>query len=102
MRIGIDISFLNTLEEKQGVNRYALGFIKEIAKDKDKKFQIYTNSNIFSACKKKFKNKNIKIIIIKNNYLMIKKFFKLIFFLFSFFDIFFYKLNLIIFNFLNY
>ena len=30
MRVGIDISFLNTLKEKQGVNRYALGFIREI------------------------------------------------------------------------
>ena len=37
MRVGIDISFLNTLKEKQGVNRYALGFIREITKDKTKK-----------------------------------------------------------------
>jgi glycosyltransferase involved in cell wall biosynthesis len=101
MKIGVDISFLNTLEEKQGVHRYALGFLREITKDKDKKFQIYTNSKIFKDCKKKFKNKNISVILIKNNYLIIKKTLKLFLILFSFFGFYFYKFNSIIINILN-
>ena len=92
MRVGIDISFLNTLKEKQGVNRYALGFIREITKDKTKKFQIYTNFQIFSESKKKFKNKNIDIILLENNYLILKKFQKLILVLLSFFEFFFTNL----------
>lgn len=101
MRVGIDISFLNTLKEKQGVNRYALGFIREITKDKTKKFQIYTNFQIFSESKKKFKNKNIDIILLENNYLILKKFQKLILVLLSFFGIFFYKFNSFFINILN-
>ena len=54
MRVGIDISFLNTLKEKQGVHRYALGFIREITKDNKKRFQIYTNSKTYNESKKKF------------------------------------------------
>lgn len=101
MRIGIDISFLNTLKEKQGVHRYALGFIREIIKDKQKRFQIYTNSKTFNESKKKFKNKNIDIILLENNYLILKKFQKLILVLLSFFGIFFYKFNSFFINILN-
>ena len=30
MNLGIDITFLDTLDEKQGVNRYAMGIINEL------------------------------------------------------------------------
>ena len=57
MRVGIDISFLNTLKEKQGVNRYALGFIREITKDKQKNFKFI---QIFKYLVKVRKNLRIK------------------------------------------
>ena len=101
MRVGIDISFLNTLKEKQGVHRYALGFIREITKDNKKRFQIYTNSKTYNESKKKFKNKNIDIILLENDYLILKKFQKLILVLLSFFGIFFYRFNSFFTNILN-
>lgn len=40
MNLGIDITFLNTLDEKQGVHRYAMGLIDELSSNKDLNIQI--------------------------------------------------------------
>ena len=68
MNLGIDISFLNTLEQKQGVHRYAISLIHELANLKNLKIQIYTNNKVYNDARKKFSSKNIQIYQIKNKY----------------------------------
>lgn len=101
MKLGIDISFLQTLDEKQGVNRYAIGFINELKNNPKINIQIYTNEKIFLKCRKKFTSKNIKVFKFSNNYLLTKKTIKFILLIFGYLNIYFYKLHYYFINFVN-
>ena len=92
MNLGIDITFLDTLDEKQGVNRYAMGIINELKNTNKYKIQIYTNQKIYKDAKKKFLSKKINVYQLNSSYEVIKK-------IFYFFLVF---LGFLIFIFLNY
>ena len=74
MNLGIDISFLNTLEQKQGVHRYAIGLINELSNLENLKIQLYTNNKVYNDARKKFSSKNIQIYEIKNKYFFLRIF----------------------------
>tara|TARA_B100000900_G_scaffold414846_1_gene442711 strand:+ start:114 stop:1319 length:1206 start_codon:yes stop_codon:yes gene_type:complete len=101
MNLGIDISFLNTLEQKQGVHRYAIGLINELSNLENLKIQLYTNNKVYNDARKKFSSKNIQIYKIKNKYFFFKRIFEYFLFCFGLINVYFFKLHYVIINFFN-
>ena len=100
MNLGIDITFLNTLDEKQGVHRYAMGLIDELSSNKDLNIQIYTNEKVYYDAKKRFSLKNIQIYKIKKNYFL-RKILNYFLLFFGVLNIYLFKTHYIFTNFLN-
>ena len=84
MNLGIDITFLDTLDEKQGVNRYAMEIINELRNTNKYKIQIYTNQKIYNDAKKKFLSKKVNVYQLNPSYKIIKKIFYFFFNYFGF------------------
>lgn len=73
MRVGIELFDLMP-GTNQGINVYSENLAKGLIKiKKNIKIQIYVNQKYYAYAKKKFKSKNVKIIIYKNNFYKIKK-----------------------------
>ena len=101
MNLGIDITFLDTLDEKQGVNRYAMGIINELKNTNKYKIQIYTNQKIYKDAKKKFLSKKINVYQLNSSYEVIKKIFYFFLVFLGFFNIYFFKLHYLFINLIN-
>lgn len=101
MNIGIDLSSLDKSTLNQGVYTYAIGLLNGFDNQKNShKYQLYVNENIYSHFKKKFNKKKFKIIVLKKNFIFLRKFKTLLVLFFGFlgikiFSIHYYLTNLI-------
>ena len=88
MNIGIDLSSLDKSTLNQGVYTYAIGLLNGFDNQKNShKYQLYVNKNIHSHFKKKFNKKKFKIIVLKKNFIFLRKFKTLLVLFFGFLGI---------------